>query len=537
MRLECIKYQWSESTEPEEINFFGATPTIIATIDLMNYLERHTLSDVEYTFENKTEKDNILYIEASSLRMNCRNLTRGQTIELKDFFEVYTSDNLIKWKLNYYDDNNILIYTGIIYKDGIKYPNPKATILNILTVGYEREFKEYYAQKPLVDMQGYGIPVTFDFDPVGLEVYNLFGSPGIFKQNFPNVNFALTMSIHYKYLEWGYTYAPSNSMIDINCFHAKCGYRNFADPGVNRFDFFNSLVLSMGWVWYFYLGKLYIKNRYDLTLGINTISANRFISHSVESSLLNRGDVIVIEDGQYYDTSSIGILAGRRAVFYSEKSPYYNIQRPMYSITYGSNGRYNNEYGGWTTAKIIDENEYGMNIQKMTFGAVAPNPYSYPLSLENFRYAKNTYLRIAPIINSYDFTNGLDYHNPREHGGGRFGNGNFIRIANASISSAHMLYNGSPANGIIKREGNKYRNYESYCNTSEFRNNFKTLLRSSASVNIKVAIKELITNPFQNFQITDYSYSNNVSGKTFFLNKLGFNAHDTGVTNLELYTI
>ena len=555
MRLECIKYRWLETTDPEEINFYGATPTQLETVDLVDYLERDSLSDVEYTFENKTDNENILYIEASSLSMNCRNLTRGQTIKLQDFFEVYSNDNLMKWKVNYYDDSNTLIYTGIIYKDGVKFPNPKATILNILTVGYEREFKEYYKAKPLRPGSEIGWHVRDPINYTGLKVNDLTIVLG---RNFPGIEIPLGQSLFlldYAVLEWGYTVAPDSHMLEQeNFFHVKCGYRNFADAGVSRFDFFNGMMQAMGWVWYFYLGKLYIKQRYDLNLNLNVISADRFINHSIESTFNNKADVIIIEDGEYFDNGGQGAnvlsgisifrnstnksynLGGDRSMVFSEKLSYNNYERPFRNIIYSGANVYLNTYYNWTFARRGDSNEKEYIIDKHSIGTTSP----YSIDIEKLYYPHYKYMRISPVTNPRDYSSGYDKENPRADTGAYYGNGNFLSISNQPVTSSHVLYNGNPANCIIKYLGsliNKYQGYESYCNSQTFKNNFKTLLRSSASVNIKASVKELITNPFQNFQITDYSYSNEVYNKIFFLNKLGFNSKGSGITNLELYTI
>src|SRR6188768_3653306 len=118
MRLECIKYEWLLNTADIDINFFSdVTPIPITTIDLADYYIDGTMGDVEYTFEDITS-ENTLAVEASALSFNCID-DNYSSVNLIDFFECFESNKYLKWKLNYYDDNDELIYSGIIYKDGI----------------------------------------------------------------------------------------------------------------------------------------------------------------------------------------------------------------------------------------------------------------------------------------------------------------------------------------------------------------------------------------------------------------------------------
>lgn len=542
MRLVCKKYQWSSTTLPEERNFFSSiAPTLIETIDLSSYVVKNSLGEVSYTFEDINDENN-LHTEASSFSFEVKSNISGPNTRghLKDFFEVSSPNSLIRWLLDFYSDENILLHQSIIYKDGIKLSVTKKDILSINSVGYEKEFERYFANKPLVSSS-----TLANVSSQTILQYNglrLFTLRDVFLKNFTSVEFdfgALRPSFidDWYVLEKPYTYSPSDVLYNYgDLFHCKTGYACYENDGVDRFTFFSSLLKVMGWVWGFYLGKLYIKRRSDAGLEtVNINYADQGIEDGFENKILSKQvDAIIIDDGEYFalekgNENTLGglsifsaatnksfYLGGSRKVFYGT-FPYTNIQRPFKRIEYvPSENVYLNDYRNWTferESSTIRRNGY--DFEFLSIDSISP----YHITKSPVAYPEFRTLNINPIINSQDNSGGYDKNNPRADTGAYYGNGNFFSVANQPITDSHVLYRGNPGNALIKWDAtyNKFINYEIYCESQEFKNNFKKFLRSDIQTIFNVEVRGLYTDPFVNYKLSDYHYDRTVESKTLSL--------------------
>jgi len=547
LKLTCSKYRWDESDATEERNFFSdvSNPTLIDVIDLNECLVKGTLGDIEFTFEN-IDENNVLHGEASHFTFQCANIDNA----LQDFFEIYTNDNLFKWKLDFYDNNNELLHAAIIYRDGITFPERKDNVISISAIGYEKEFSDYYVNKPMLDAS------NFVNDPfiITLNGFQRYHFKSVLVKSFPKVYFGNTFVSDLDFLSYyyivnkPYTYYPHDSFVNgENTIHIKTGYDAYYQDGVNRFNYFQSIFQSMGWVWFFFKGKMIIRKRSDTSAEVIELNhSESFIRHSVSNTFQNyQADTVIIEDGEYFDNGNKKLggltipttpestkynLAGRGKKVFSNNS-YCNYQRPFRRIEIrGKN--YQLQYGNWDFARLspaADEETF----EQISLPAFHPENYS----VTRYTYPKFKTVRINPVVNSVENAGGFDINNPRADTGAYYGNGNFFYAANLPLTNTHILYTGNAGNSLINLNPTtvKFTNYEEYCQTETFNNNFKKFLRSSVQTIFQIEVKQLITNPFVNIKISNYPYYN-LPNKTFSINTLAYN-YISGVSKLTLQVL
>ena len=546
MRLRISKYEWAVGTADIDINFYSPVEpfVVIPNIDLYDYYIKDTMGDISYTFED-IDGDNTLYTTTSSVTFDCINdIYDG--ITLIEHFGCYESNKYVKWKLDYYNDNDELIDKFILYKDGINIDSIEDQILSFTALGYEKEFKSYFDNveivAPTFTNLGSGIN--------GLEYYSL---PDVLKTNFNNVPFEFernTASVvnQYKMAAKPFTYFPSTEFTDYGqVLHLKTGYACYYYDRINKFTFLNSLLLPMGWIWYFKLGELVIKERADTSLPITVIDFEEvFMDQSLEHNYNQfQLDNVVIKDGRYFDNdsnlSALHInknysLVGDTVHVYSKDNNYYNEVRPWRDFRIYATNRYQlNPWAGtthtFTNLAGIDENNITVNT--ITIGRFnGGNDIEYNVSNKFTSYDVNKSLVLSPYVNSRDNSGGLDINNIFAETGAYYGFGNFFYAANLPTTDTMIFYNGSVANSIFKTVNGKYENYEQYARSPTFKKNFKKFLKTNDEVILKVDLKTEITNPQQRIQITNYPYAN-IADKVFNIVGLSYNERNK-TTSLTL---
>lgn len=564
MRIDCLKYEWVRGTEDITINFFsGVAPTLIETIDLYDYYVDETMSEIEYSFED-VDSDNTLYVKTSNLSFSCINDNLEGGTLLFDFFEVYESNKYLKWKLNYYDDNDSLIYSGIIYKDGVSVESVEDNILNIVCIGYEKEFKEYFAKDPLKAWDVEPVIQSFSSGVNGLTYLSLRDS---ILKNFTNVDFNFFSNFYHfinTYLcsEKPFTYQQNIATDpfyikfkdDYNVLHLKTGYSSYVLDKVNKFTWFDSFIKPMGWIWYFYLNKLIIQERattdYDvLDIDCSEAEVSQSLSHRYNQFQVNN---VVIMDGSYFDlgynrTAALSLfsvlstnhgnlshnLGGDSAIVYSDINFYSNKVRPFRALRINSDNHYGFTYYDHEFTRNIGLNEYTVDFINVSISHTSP--YTITDTIINYNGFKTLILR--PYVNSRDNSGGIDAHNRLADTGAYYGRGNFFLAANAPMTEHQGFYNGSAANSLFRYDADLelYINYEQHVRTEAFTKNFKKFLKTNDEVIIEIQVKQLITNPLQTIHLTNYQDAN-LEDKYFSIIRLSFHPIDE-ISTLTLQMI
>lgn len=560
MRLVCEKYRWYDVSLGENIvNFFSTSSRILeSTIDLKDYLIKDTLSDVEYTFENINEITNGLEIQMSNLSFQCKNEIFNGTA-LQDFFEVYNSTDRIKFKLYYYNDDEDLLFSGIIYKDGAEFSERVNDILDIICVTEEKEFIEYYSNE---DLRMPVNPATWT------NVETLFGYVGLSAQlrrqryielgNLIRVNFLATVleeyPANYYIAEKPYTFAPFSAGVTFaemgDLFHVRSGYEQFRMDGVKMYEFFSSLFQEKGWIWYFKLGKLYIKERGGLNLSsYNLDFQTDFKSHSVSCDLdVKQVDSVTVFNGGYSDNNSD--LSVLHPQIYNSGGLHYYLggdirhvvtsleawtkTRPFTKLDYITAGtdRYNINF------RYLDYSRYIADTDKDLIRYRVTNDSNQlqlnPTDQKSINYSRQRSLTIEPIVVSDNSSAGLDLNIARSSEPPHYGDGNYYKAGKTSTDSC-LFTRSTPASAMVRYDsatGYMYT-HEIDCRGQNFTDNFKKFIRSANPVLFDVEIYGVITEPFQNITISNYDYKTSVSTKTFSIQKLSFNDF-TKTTKLTL---
>jgi hypothetical protein len=566
MRLVCKKYRWYDGsiTGDNVFNFFSTAEKVLeSTIDLKYYLIKNTLSDVEIPFENINEVTNGLDIQMSNLSFQCKNEILGRD-SLQDFFEVYNSTNQIGFRLYYYNDNDVLLFSGLISKSDVDFSERSKDILDIISVTEEKEFIDYYSNQELrmpvnpatwISAETlYGIPTS------GNEV-KLLGLRYIELGNLIRINF-LTVDLdnypanHYV-AEKPFTYAPFSAGVTFaemsDLMHIRSGYEQFRMDGVKIYEFFSSLFQEKGWIWYFRFGKLNIRERGGNNLTSTNLNFQTdFKSHSVSNNFLEKQvDSITVFNGNYFDNqSSLSALhvlqSGLGEVRYYlggeirhvvSSAEVWTKTRPFVNLEYRTlnDSKYylmNLTYLDYS--RYISDTDKDLIRYRVTNGN---NVYTFnPSERGSINYSKQRTLIIEPITVSENNAAGIDLNNARANSGAYYGLGNFYKAAQTSTDSM-IFYKGTPASSMVRYSPaeNKFYTHEIDCRTQRYRDNFKKFIKSINPVLFDVEIYGVITEPFQNITISNYPYQNSISSKTFAIQKLSFNdLNKTTILTLQM---
>jgi hypothetical protein len=288
--LTCKKYQFDLPPEPNERNYFSLeNKTLIDTIDLADYLIKGGLGKISYQ-SSKIDEENTQFIEAGSVDIQVLNIAKGwsNTINysniaftLSDWFEL---NNFVKQFVFLLEirqtESGELIWSGVIRKEGISFPQRNNEEMNISAISLDKEFAEYYSNKPLVSFDEFP-EVNMTFNLAKLDFTTL---DWVLLKNFPNVNFEFGSFIYdYRVANRGYLYAPlPDILILTNTLSLMAGYEQFYLDNLDRYTYFNSIMLGMGWRWFFKGDTMYIRERYDETVTTTTLDYSEdFIGHGL----------------------------------------------------------------------------------------------------------------------------------------------------------------------------------------------------------------------------------------------------------------
>lgn len=517
MKMLCRKYKWTDETDMRKVNFFSDSTHKIAgqEIDLLDFMVDNTFSGIESNIENIDPSDYSLYIESANMSLQVWNRKEiSSNFYISDFFGIYTFNTKLKFLVSFFDDNNQLIFKGIIYKDGVKFPVRETEHLVLNVVSFEKEFKEYFKTEKLKACDFIDNPDLRGFASAGLA--------GILNVNlnssFTNINLHEGVN-NWNVVKHPYMFYPWPGFRNAFIF-CKTGYESFRRDECTIYDWLNSTCLPMGWQWFFYNGQFHIKERADLSYPVLELNYdNTFIEHSIDNKILDqRIDNVIIDDGEFYSNGrllspvSVGYLGGQkylggeRKIIYSGKNYYSNDSLPFQSLQYYSGNQYELHYGN----KFVRSVFRGTDHDFIEVSVYQPEPN---ISGRPFSYSSNNSLWLKPYINSQNHAAGLDITLARVSGGYiDIGNGNFF-ATNIPMGNNDFRYTGHAANSLYRYNSALGRQelYSDYIRTQTFRNNFKKFTLAEAQLQqIPLIIKtnQIITNPLQVVKILNYPYYN-----------------------------
>lgn len=552
MKLICKKYQWTETTNESDVNFFSeVVPTFISEIDLYDYLIQGSAGNISYDF-NGVDENNSLFYNGSNFSFQCINDIYENNEKLIDYFEIYNANDYVRYKLDVYNDSDVLIYTAIILKNGISIDNREDAILNILAVGYEKEFSEYYKDKIIT--APYLIPTSINLFSGGR--CKLLSLQNVLYKNFPNVNFGFfvnpltDITAKWYFALQPYTYSPHASAYEDNIFECKAGYESFYIDKINRFELLNSVCLALGWKWYFYLGVLKITENISNELTEYEIDYNRtFMSHSLINDVNNfQNEYVIVKGGKYYANYEANALRPL-SIFITTQSQTFTLQgqrnyifaydgnnnlelRPYRTLSFNGGSQYLVSYANHTSNRLkqINDYTYSFDYEKLETNNVSP----FTLNLTPKSIFKSKAVEINVTESSQNTGGQIDLQNARSNTGRYYGDGNSYG-SSGDLTNNMFGYTGTIGESMTRKTGSVYMMYESYLRLPETANNFRVYMKTKNKLILDVKIYDVITNPEQYITISNYPFYN-FDNKQFAIAGLSFNMIEN-VTNLKLIEI
>jgi len=343
LRLRCIKYEFNTDLIAQ-VNFFNrdVSRTAIAEVDLYDYLILDSLKDNSYKSPNVNEQSQDYYFEANGVSLSVSGAKDYDY--LISFFEINTLATNFKWLLHQYNDAGNLIFSSIISKDNVSLSVVEDRDITIQSTAYELEFKEWAMTVKLFSLNNWEEPFTIE-PGVPLAKFKSLPLISVLEQLFSG-GFLTDIIVDNDIAGWLVSKVPYfyvgfpdfyESQMDI-----LSGYDNFVYQQLSRYEYLNSLCKSMGWKWFFYLGKLYIRNLYTtegdvIEIDYEKLGENGVIETGIENTFLNlKIDTVIIDNGElrggrdstiefvYGGASRFG-LAGERKVVFSKDLDYTNL--------------------------------------------------------------------------------------------------------------------------------------------------------------------------------------------------------------------
>lgn len=534
-KILCEKYLPHFTTGEKYINIFNNNVAweLITTVDLYDYAVKDSIGEIKYTFENVTD-NNELYFESSTFSFQVSN---GKEYEdnkrIKDFLEFFNFESYHKYIIKVYDESNTDIWYGIIHKDGIKIENVEQQIFSITAQSYGREFKEYYQSKDLL-----GSGQVFFQNKLGITGFNSLELQN-FLQRILSLNVFWTLDIEEDIKRWfvaerPYYYLFANNFVNQVLF-IQSGYTCFDQSSVSTYDYFNGLIKSMGWIWFFYKNKLVIRKRSTIdnsemvTLNYNDCFikhgiSTEYLTENIKNVVINNGVIKVGSDARR--TVSNEYSDGETYLNYSKNLKYNNnkLVVPFYHYDgdIGSRANYfitedylNYEYSRY---KGNDNGQYKFKAIK-----IEDHTRFDRLVVREYNYFEDETLHINVITNKDKF-GVIDINNARGNGADVV-NGNTIKDSSHTLSNGDVYFSGNPGGCLYRFSpefGNQGISYDTYTRSIEFFDNIKTLFSSDHHEIFDVDLETIHHNPLTSFQIQDYPYTN-LDNKVFKLKELSFN--------------
>lgn len=548
IKIHLYRADWTDTVGDaiENANYFsGVEPVWTPYFDGHTHLIESSLDEIEYTREQYTADTDELFLASGNVRFELstiERMTNGQS--LVDFFSVYDSRPLVKWMVEILD-GNFLKFRGMIYKNAVSMSDRQRDVITVTAISMEREFKDFYSNKPLPNLQwNVDIPEPYDDLVDTLPGFQLIKLGDAIRFMFDSFNLSVDIddgidSYYMIYLP--YLYGHDLEKFRFGQMHMKTGYYNFQADKVSCFNWLNSLCLSKGWMWFFYQSQLTIKPRQSVSYANIDLDYNTTVmNHDVSSSYNDGGsiDTVIIDDGQFRDKDDTLLtyyqiaqkpvhVDGQRCRVYSVRKQYNNRCVPYFNLELvpSVNPQYRVNLFNCNTVKFV--NESTNNIERFgryEFEDITIGTIIVPTTTKRVEYFKPRIVRLSPIINSDDNMCGLDVTNARNTGGAVYGNGNYIYSGHDAGTNG-FWHTGNPGNSVFKYNSGVglFDTYDDYCSGTEFANNMKPLLRNGVDVQFEITTDGVQSYPLVNYRLLNYPYANDGLPIPLTLDKLKYN--------------
>jgi hypothetical protein len=530
-------WEWPVGTDIDEINFFSdVIPTAITSeIDLMDYIldkDNNGISELKYDFD-KVEPDGasasgVLFFTSGSINLR---VTDGEIngLKMSDFFKIFEDTQRIKYKGKLFYDG-ALLFQFTVHQDGLKtkfaLADKNSHVVDILAVGMEKEFRDYFSNKNLPATES--VPWLWDGVHCGLN--NIITShyptrppassdDSLYYKVFTTVVESLfenAFITNYNYdndvTEWfvGMDARFIKSEFTNGLHHNRQGYDRLTKSGLSRLKWFECTLNSMGWIYFILADTFYIKNRSGFELPVTEIDYSSIHADGFEAGKRKPAltyDYIMFLSGAYYggDTFMLGggIMKGERPVILTNKTSLYKNTNHWNTISGTVNSSYEiDAAGGYIFTKYHHEDSetfYISNITSVDDYETKGIPQSKILRIDTGAAQTMHWSRVV----------------------GWAGNdGAYDKAADSpTLGDEDMGYTGCCGDQMMKiiQGAQQLQNYsgrygaDGYVNTQQFINNFAKFWDNRTNHYMTVKLIGLITNPLQNFKFIN-------SGQTFFDN-------------------
>lgn len=547
MRLRCIKYEF-DTQLIAQVNFYNeeVSRTAIAEVDLYDYLILDSFRDNSYKSPNVNEQSQSYYFEANGVSFSVSGAKDNDY--LIGFFEINTLSTNYKWLLYQYDDAGGLIFSSIISKDNVSLSIVEDRDIDIQSTAYELEFKEWYSNVKLSSLTGWQSPLfvgtvpLFKFESLSITdiLEKLFYSSFLQDILLEN-NLGLWHAVRYPFFFVGESEFKDNQ-IDL-----LSGYDSFVHQQLSCYEYLNSLCKCMGWKWFFYLGKLYIRNLYATTGDIIEIDYEQLgergvIESGIENTFLNlKIDNVIIDNGNLSGGTDSTInfpwgspqknfyLGGDRKVVFSRDLDYPNLMltQKKYRLV-GTTGSSGFGYAGVVPPssnmlRYKDEEFEMYRFDNIITEQLGQEPRS---NLSTFLKGRTLEIKVAC---NTELVTRIDMHNTRfTSTAGDMYWGQYATAAGAPVTSEEDLqFSGNVGSMLYKfnTATNEYVTYQWYINESqEFIDNFSCYLGSDLLQLLRIKGDGIKYNPLNRYKIVNYPPDIlNIDNKVFAMQELRFN--------------
>lgn len=516
IKILCQGFAWADSVPLEKCNFFSSETRTPFTqeIDLMDFVVRGGLGKIEFSMDDAENENGIksLFYTTSNLQLKLSGIKPvNSRTTLKEFFEI-TSDVSERHSYLvrvYY--NNDLLYRGTVYQDGLRMPfniSNDSEIISCLIIGFENEMKTHFSNENIIDDNTlYWINIAGTIDVRRFHV--------LLETNFQNP-FITGYEYEPDIIEWYSARHPRFiQRSDIGFWHNRQGYERLKWNN-SKWNWFISTINCMGWIFFIYRDKLYIKNRSSHTAPLIDVNFED-IANGYELGKRKPNaefDYIMLIDGAYY--------GGDAAFFGNPMIPGINNERPFKG-----------------ERPVILTNKVNLHLNTAHFSSVnGSNGSGYSLNNGiSYRFSKFRTENDSRfwMYNIYHTGSGFNFGADiveieqdkilRLNGGSSSNNWWRVRL-DQGIDSAfdnaanfpptmpnQMEFTGCAGSALIKRNplnGNLLmENYEMYVQSARFRNNYAKYLGTKSSIFMSTKLSYILTNPLVDFRFVN-------SGEAFF---------------------
>ena len=537
IQILCQGFYWNQNSIGQNygnISFFnqGSYSAFTNEADLTPFIINDSLSPLSYEFEDSERgtDSSRLYFTPSDISFSVSDIdgqasfwVNGQTkTRLRDFFQILSDTTYIKYlvKLKY---KGSTVFQGVVSNESLEEAistKDDSHIIKVTVFGLEKEFKEYYGNKKLPDIEVWSqMPYQYElyytsnntsqfinprYKTIDSLLNTIIGTTGSF--NIAVDTSSLNLSAYSNWLVFKEPHLTTKQVVSGKTYYPyiRCGYDNAVALGETIWGFIVKLCNSMGWVFYIrtvqtgntVTAYLTFKNRYTINKSsyVSVSDSNKLTPQNIgKNNFRQKYWGIYVPNGSF---DSGGALNLYKYVHLFYVCNYRYLASSSSPFEYVTSWNYNSEK--YNEVTILDEQ--GEN--EITIKKISPSTSATEL----ITIIKNDIL-ILDTGESKDYwrcdlTNGKNYAD----------NGSKLNNLDIQFKGNYGAMMGFDYN-------NKLYHYEQYTSgrtplNDIFRKNIATLLLGKSTQTTEVIIHSIETDPLKSVLINDEYYSNKYFGIT-----------------------